>query len=152
MSNEKSSGSFTKEQLNMIGFVKEAVNRSPFYGHIRMRVTGFTDEGHSILELDVTKEHMNVWNTAHGGVLASILDSACGVATVPLREGNENTVTMDMHIKYFAPVREGRITAYGRVAHKGKGFIATEAEAFDQQGNLLGKAYTTHRIRVPKKK
>ena len=152
MSNQKSSDGFSKEKLDMMSLVAEAVNRSPYYSHIRMKVVGFTDEGHSKLEMEVSKEHMNIWNTAHGGALASILDSACGVATVPLREGNENTVTMDMHIKYFAPVREGKVTAYGKVAHKGKGTVATEAEAYDEEGNLLGKAYTTHRVKLPKKK
>ena len=151
MSKEKNPGGFSEDKLNMMNLVAETVNRSPYYHHISMRIVGFTDEGHSKLEMDVKKEHMNVWNTAHGGALASILDSACGVATVPLREGNENTVTMDMHIKYFAPVRQGKITAYGKVAHKGKGYVATEAEAYDEEGNLLGKAYTTHRVRMPKK-
>ena len=151
MSKEKSSGGFTKEKLDMMNLVMETVNRSPFYLHIGMRVVGFTDEGHSKMELEVKKDHKNIWDTAHGGVLAGLLDSACGLATVPLREGNERTVTMEIHIKYFSPLREGIITAFGKVVHKGKGTIATEAEAFDEAGNLLGKAYTTHRVRMPKK-
>jgi uncharacterized protein (TIGR00369 family) len=131
-------------------FIRSAVNNSPFYLHIGMRLVEFTPQG-SRMELKVKPEHKNIWNTAHGGVLASLLDSACGLATVPLREGNETTVTQDLHIKYMAPLREGIITAYGQVVHKGKGSIMTEAEAFDESGVLVGKAYTTHRVHQPKK-
>jgi uncharacterized protein (TIGR00369 family) len=150
MSNQKDKGS--DAGVDMKEFVKQAVNNSPYYRHIRMELAGFEDDGRSRVELRAGPEHMNIWNTAHGGVLASLLDSACGLATVPLREGDERTVTMEMHIKYFAPVREGLVRAYGRVVHKGRGTIATEAEAFDEAGNLLGKAYTTHRVRKPRDK
>ncbi len=130
--------------------VRDAVNNSPYYIHIGMRLVEFTEQG-SRMELVVKPEHKNIWNTAHGGVLASLLDSACGLATVPVMEGNETTVTQDLHIKYMAPLREGIITAYGKIVHKGKGSIVTEAEAFNEDGILVGKGYATHRTHQTRK-
>lgn len=127
--------------------VRKAVNESPFYKHIGMRLVGYTEDGKSKVEIMIGRDHMNIWSTAHGGVLASLLDSACGLSLAPFMEGNETAVTQDLHVKYTAPLRAGRVTAYGRVVHKGRGVIMTEAEAFDENGSLVGIGSATHRVR-----
>ena len=127
--------------------VQQAVNTSPYYRHIRMALTEFTDQG-SKLEMEVKPEHKNLWGTVHGGALASLVDSACGLATVGFLAENEGVVTLNLQVLYFAPVTQGKLTAYGKVVHRGRTTIATEAEVFDEQGTLVAKGGTIHYIKV----
>jgi len=143
MSTEKEAVKEKREDFKKM--VRDAVNNSPYYKHIGMKLIEFKEQG-SVMELQLKREHKNIWDTAHGGVLASLLDSACGLSMVPLMEGGETAVTQDLHIKYLAPLKKGLIRAYGRVVHKGKQSIVSEAEAYDEDGQLVGKAYATHRV------
>ena len=127
--------------------VQQAVNSSPYYRHIRMALTEFTEQG-SKLEMEVKPEHKNIWGTVHGGALASLIDSACGLATVGYLAETEGVVTLNLQVHYFAPVTQGKLTALGKVVHKGRTTIATEAEVFDEKGTLVAKGGTTHYIKV----
>src|SRR4030042_2555836 len=127
--------------------VQKAVNDSPYYRHIRMALTEFTETG-SKLEMEVKPEHKNLWGTMHGGALASIIDSACGLATVGVLLDTEAVVTLQLQVNYFAPVTQGKLTAYGKVVHRGRTTIATEAEVFDDAGALVAKGGTVHYIKA----
>ena len=61
--------------------------------------------------MEVRPEHKNLWGTMHGGALASLIDSACGLATVSYLAENEGTVTLNLRVHYFAPVTQGKLTA-----------------------------------------
>lgn len=127
--------------------VQAAVNNSPYYRHLRMALTEFTETG-SKMELSVGPEHKNVWDTVHGGALASLIDSACGLASVGLLSETETVVTLQLQVNYLAPVKAGRLTAYGKVVHRGRTTITTEAEVFDESGTLVAKGGTIHYIKV----
>lgn len=125
--------------------VQAAVNNSPYYRHVGMRVIGYTESG-SVMEVTVRPEHKNVWGTMHGGVLASLVDSCCGTAIGPALGGDETAVTLDVRVQFFRPVREGTLTAKGRMVHRTQRYAIAEAEVHDQEGNLVARGSTIHSV------
>ncbi|MEW6077971.1 MAG: PaaI family thioesterase [Thermodesulfobacteriota bacterium] len=124
----------------------EPVNNSPYYRHIRMRLGKLSVEG-CVMTLEVGDEHMNVFGNGHGGAVASLADSACGLALVPSLKQGEFAVTQNLFVNYFRPVKKGTLTARGKIVNRGKTSAVLEAEIFNEAGELVARAQTTHAIR-----
>ena len=125
--------------------VAELLSASPFYQHIRMRIVKIGEKS-SEMHLELGGEHKNIWNTVHGGALASLLDSTCGSSLYSSLEENEGAVTIDLRVNFLAPAREGKVIAYGKFIHRTRSLAWSEAEAYDQEGKLLARAQAIHRI------
>lgn len=125
--------------------IAEGVNSSPYYQHVNMRVAEFTDQG-SIMVMDIAETHKNVWGTAHGGVIASLIDSSCGTAVIQVLEKNEAVVTFDLRVQFLAPVKESQLTAYGRVVHRTTRHVIAETEVYNQSGELKARGSSIHSI------
>ena len=83
----------------------------------------------------------------HGGALASLADSTCGISLlVGLAEG-EFAVTQNLAVNYFRPVKKGTLTAKGWIVNRGRTSAVLEAHIFNEAGDLVAHAHTTHAIR-----
>lgn len=138
-----------KRNTDRENLVKAAVNNSPYYRHLAMKVVDFTDQG-SVMEMEVTPAHINVWGTVHGGALSSLVDSSCGTSIGPKLDEGETVVTIELKAQFLRPVREGVITARGRVVHRTKRYVITESEVFDRDGNLVARGGGTHTLIIRK--
>lgn len=127
--------------------VAAAVNGSPYYKHVNMKVTEFTDTG-STMEMEIIPEHINVWGSIHGGALAGLVDSSCGTAIGPALEPDESVVTLDLKVQFLKGVKKGKLTAYGRVVHRSRRFVHTESEVFDDDGEMVARGATIHAVIV----
>ena len=73
----------------------------------------------------------------HGGVLASIVDSACAVAAISLVFPTHYAVTINLQVSYLRPVAQGRFRAEGRCIKAGKKVLFCEAAVFDDNQELV---------------
>jgi uncharacterized protein (TIGR00369 family) len=119
------------------------LNSSPYYRHMGIKVVRWA-EGTSRLEIEAAEPTKNLYGTVHGGVLASLVDSACGVALGTLLDEGETAVTVDLRINYIAPVREGLLIAEGKVIHRGRNTGVAEAVLHGEEGTIVAKGMTTH--------
>ena len=122
------------------------VNSSPYYRHIRMRLEKLSAAG-CVMTMEVGDEHMNFFGNGHGGAVASLADSACGLALVPSLKQGEFAVTQNLFVNYFRPVKKGTLTARGKIVNRGKSSAVLEAEIINEAGELVARAQTTHAIR-----
>jgi uncharacterized protein (TIGR00369 family) len=81
---------------------------------------------------------------AHGGAIATLIDSAMAFAIVPMLAENEHSITVDLTIHYLRPVSEGSARASARVVRAGKRVITVSAELFDSQEKLAATAISTY--------
>ena len=132
-------------QPNHLEFVQAAVNSSPFYQHMGMRVESCGD-GRSIFIMEARESATNIYGSLHGGSLASLIDSACGLALASRLEPTETAVTVDLNIKYLRPAYPGRLSATGQVIYRGKIVGVEEAEIHQENGELLAKGTAVHVI------
>jgi uncharacterized protein (TIGR00369 family) len=73
----------------------------------------------------------------HGGVLASIADSACAVVAISMIFPDSYATTINLQIAYLEPVGAGRFRAEGRCVRAGKRIMFCEASVFDEQQTLV---------------
>ena len=102
------------------------------------------EPGHAVLSMQLRHEHMRNNAIAHGGVIATLIDSAMAIAIMALLEENERTVTVDLTIHYLRPVPEGSAKASARVVRAGRRVVTVSAELFDGDGKLAATAISTY--------
>ncbi|HET6973146.1 MAG TPA: PaaI family thioesterase [Pyrinomonadaceae bacterium] len=102
------------------------------------------EPGHAVLSMQLQHEHMRNNAIAHGGVIATLIDSAMAIAIMALLEENERTVTVDLTIHYLRPVPEGSAKASARVVRAGRRVVTVSAELFDADGKLAATAISTY--------
>src|SRR3954464_11698995 len=76
--------------------------------------------------LDAGDEHLNAHGTVHGGAIATLCDSAMGMAVAGA--GADAPVTVDMRVTYLRPGQPGEVVADALVRKRGKRVIVVEAE------------------------
>lgn len=124
------------------------INGSPMYEHMGMEVID-AGEGRSSLRLQAGPELQSIYGMLHGGVAATIMDSACGIALGTLLEAGEICVTVDLRINYICNLKEGTLLAEGRVIHRGSQTGVTRAEVRDAAGTMIAVGMSTHFISAP---
>ncbi len=98
--------------------------------------------------LRIERHHTNPQGVAHGGVLASLMDTAIGYAIACQRQamGEEplGHVTIEMNVSYLSPLRPGdEVVVEGRLLRLGKRLAVGEAEARRRGGDLAAKGRLT---------
>ena len=110
--------------------------------------------------------HMNLLGSLHGGVLASLLDTAMGCAVMTLLEVGERHTMTDLNCKFIravftadhetdsqsqkqssdamhtieeAPTQE-RLNIHAHVDHSGRRLLSTESTIVNAKGQLIAKA------------
>lgn len=102
------------------------------------------EPGHAVLSMKMRDELKRNGGIAHGGAVASLIDSAMAFAIVSLLGDAEHTVTVDLTIHYLRPVSEGSARASARVVRAGKRVVTVSAELFDHQDKLAATAISTY--------
>ncbi|MCG0278529.1 MAG: PaaI family thioesterase [Thermanaeromonas sp.] len=81
--------------------------------------------GNVRVRLKVDRRHLNPWGNLHGGVFATLADTAMGVAA---RSLGKVAATVNLSLNYVYPVHEGaEVICEGKVIHEGKNIIHTQA-------------------------
>ena len=102
------------------------------------------EPGVAVLSMKLRDELMRNGGIAHGGAVATLLDSAMAFAILPLLAENEHSMTVDLTIHYLRPVSEGSARAIARVVRAGKRVITVSAELFDSNEKLAATAISTY--------
>jgi acyl-CoA thioesterase len=129
--------------------IRARLEASEFAAWMGLEVVSF-DDGASELRLPLKPHHRNPSGVVHGGVVASLLDAAIGLALRTKLEMTSQHVTLGLDIHYIAISRGDVMTARGRVLRSGRQAAHGEAEVFDEDGTLLAKgAATFMTLRTP---
>jgi uncharacterized protein (TIGR00369 family) len=101
----------------------------------------------AVIAYDIAKDHLNRTNRLHGGIIATLCDTAagyCGVYCDMLGE-TRATVTLSLTVNFVASVSGGRVTAEGRKRGGGKTIFFSDVEVRDAEGRLIATATGTFR-------
>jgi len=105
-------------------------------------VVSGVDEGAARVEFDATEEHLNPAGTVHGGVLATLVDTAMGTAVRSATDDGDVPATSQLTVTYLRPGKPGRLTVEARVRTRGEHLTVCEADV-DQDGHPLVHAVAT---------
>jgi uncharacterized protein (TIGR00369 family) len=115
-----------------------------FAGRLGVTVTD-TGEGAATLTLEVGDEHLNPAGTLHGGVVATLVDTAMGQAVRTTTEDGEVPATSQLTVTYLRPGRPGRLGVQARVRSRGQHLTVCEADV-EQDGRAVAHAVATFAI------
>jgi uncharacterized protein (TIGR00369 family) len=106
-------------------------------------------EGHAALELDVEARHLNRAGVLHGGVLTTLIDTACGFAGTWTGEPGRRrlTVTLSLTTSFTGQVTTGTVRAVGRKVGGGRKIYACTAEVFGPDGAVIAVGQGSFRYR-----
>lgn len=103
-----------------------------------------TRDGVCVVSGVVERRHLNINQVVHGGVYATILDTAMGGAVVTLLREQEVTATTSLYIEFLRPAREGQaLRAKGEVVRRGRHLAFVKGDLVDGDGKGLSQAHGT---------
>lgn len=100
-------------------------------------------DGRAVFRLDVRPSHKQIHGVVHGGILAALADTAAAIAAYTVVPKGVEIATLELKINYMEPVPGGRVKAEAKVLRKGRNFIVTECEIYNEKGSMAAKALMT---------
>jgi uncharacterized protein (TIGR00369 family) len=100
------------------------------------------DPGRVVFEFTPAEFHYNPIGSVHGGVYATMCDSACGCAVHSMLPAGAYYTSQDLNVKFLRPVTvaTGPLQCEGTVIHLGSRTALAEARLSDGQGKLYAHA------------
>lgn len=101
--------------------------------------------GEVVFSLRPAEFHYNPIGSVHGGVIATILDSAAGCAVHSTLAAGEAYTSADLSVKFLRPVtlKTGRVRAIGTLISRSSRTALAEARLLDATDRLLAFATST---------
>ena len=107
---------------------------------IGFEITEFS-EGSCVVECTIRKDHLNMGGVAHGGIHATLLDSAMGGTLVSTLAKEEWCATAQIDISYLNAVGTGtHLIATGEVIRRGRNLAHMEGRLIAEDGTLVATA------------
>jgi acyl-CoA thioesterase len=107
------------------------------------QLLGFTIEqaepGFARLRVAYRPDFDNLSQVAHGGVVASLMDTACGVALTTDPDGvrRSRVLTVSFTLNYLAAFAAGEMVCEARLIGGGRKLLTVETRAFSADGETV---------------
>jgi len=102
-------------------------------------------EGRVVFGVEPQEYHYNPIGMVHGGLAATLLDSAMGCAVHSLLPEGRAYTTLELKVNFVRPLKHdiGRVRAIGKVIHMGGKVATAEGSVVDAAGKLYAHATAT---------
>jgi uncharacterized protein (TIGR00369 family) len=98
----------------------DLVNSCPYFTLISMKIVEI-GIGYTRIEIDLAKKHLQPFGLVHGGVFATLIDSAASWALFyGIQDHDTGMTSVDLKLNYLAPATAGKLIARGRQIKLGK--------------------------------
>ena len=121
--------------------MSEQTSPGGFAGRLGARVED-ADDGGARIAFDVRDEHLNPAGTLHGGIVATLVDTAMGQAVRTTTGADEVPATSQLTVTYLRPGKPGALVVTGRVRTRGQHLTVCEADV-EQDGEAVAHAVAT---------
>ena len=108
------------------------------------------DAGRALFAATPGPQHYNPLGTVHGGLAATLIDSATGCAVHTTLPRGATFTTIDLQVRYVRAITSdtGRVLCEGTVVHRGR-TLATAQATLTAGGRLLAHGTASLLIRPP---
>jgi uncharacterized protein (TIGR00369 family) len=131
--------SLTPDEMERL---RQAFESVPF-AHLLKLELGEMKRGLATLHLEVRDELRQNNGVVHGGVIASLIDSAAAFAILTILEKGQSSTTVDLTIHYLRPLIAGRATAEARVIRAGRRIMVITINVLDESKAVVATALTS---------
>ena len=100
------------------------------------------ERGTVTVNLRVQSFHYNPLGGMHGGMIATLMDTAAGCSVHSTLDVGQGYTSLDLTTKFLRPVtlESGLLTCVGTVVSRGRRTALAEAQLTDESGRLLAHA------------
>lgn len=102
-------------------------------------------EGRIVFSAEPAEYHYNPLGTVHGGVMATLLDSAMSSAVQSLLPAGTGYTTLEIKVNFLRPITSttGTMTCEGTIIHLGGRIATAQARLTDAAGKLYAHSTAT---------
>jgi uncharacterized protein (TIGR00369 family) len=102
-------------------------------------------EGRAVFSVRPGEQHYNPIGLVHGGLLATILDSAMGCAVHSTLPAGTGYTTLEIKVNFTRPVGAdtGLLRCEATLVHRGRRTATSEGRVLDEKGRLYAHGTTT---------
>jgi uncharacterized protein (TIGR00369 family) len=122
--------------------VQDAVHHAPYPELIGLRLSELAFDRCRI-DLELAPRHLQPFGIVHGGVLATLIDTATFWAAFLRLPQDTGLVNVDLKLNYLKAVAQGTLRAEGECLRAGRQISYTQASVFDTQGELVAHGTST---------
>jgi len=115
----------------------------PFLQLIGMELVDLKD-GEATVKLEMRDALRQPHGLLHGGVTASVIDTAMAFAVVTKLTESEKASTIDLTVHYLRPVVDGEIVCTAKIVRAGKRVFTVSADVSNEKGKLIATALSTY--------
>lgn len=120
-------------------FIKEHFGTVEYFQFMDATVLS-TSRGYAKIKLPLKPQYANSYGIAHGGIMASLVDMAAGIA---FRTLQHVVLTVEVSINYFMPVSlDDELTAEAQVVKETRKILHADINVYNGKNDLVanGKA------------
>ena len=127
--------------------VAEIMPKTPFIGHLGVVFDRYEPDD-VLLRLPFREDLTNDGVVYHGGVVASVIDTAGAAAAWSNHdfENGSRASTVSMTVNYVGACKSSDLLCTARTVRRARELIFTEIEATDADGRIVASAIQTYRI------
>jgi uncharacterized protein (TIGR00369 family) len=102
-------------------------------------------EGYAVFAVEAAEYHYNPIGVVHGGLAATLLDSAMGCAVHSTLPAGTGYTTLEIKVNFIRAMtaETGRVRAEAKVVHVGSRTATAEGRVIDAAGKLYAHGTTT---------
>ncbi len=121
--------------------------RTPFLAVLGVVIERYEPD-QVVLRLPFREDLTNDGTFYHGGVIASVIDTAGAAAAWSNHDFNKGNraSTVSLSIQYVGACRGSDLVCHARAVRRGKELTFTEITASDPEGNVVAHGIQTYRI------
>lgn len=120
----------------------EIVNTSPFPDHMSMQLKAIALD-RAVVELKTGRCHLQPYGIVHGGVLATLVDTATFWSVYMRIPEDSGLVNIDLKLNYLKPVENGFLVAEGRAIRTGNSISYAETSVMNEKQELVAHGTST---------
>lgn len=140
MSETKKISNFTDEHL---AIARGVLHNNEFAKMIGMKLVGM-QPNEATIEIEMRDQLRQPHGLLHGGVTATLIDTAMAFAVITVLTREEKASTVDLNVYYLRPHTNGKISCTAKIIRAGKRLLTVSAEVINEQGKLIATALSTY--------
>jgi uncharacterized protein (TIGR00369 family) len=121
----------------------DKLNNLPFAKLMGMRLVDMRPN-EAVVEITMRDDLRQPSGVLHGGVTATLIDTAMAFAVRTYLTDTEPTATIDLTVHYLRPHVEGKAICTARVVKPGKRIFTVSAEIHNEAGMLIATGLSTY--------
>ncbi|MEO7538668.1 MAG: PaaI family thioesterase [Pyrinomonadaceae bacterium] len=124
-------------------YADNALHSLPFAKLIGMRLVDL-EPGVAIISIEMRDDLRQPSGVLHGGVTATLIDTAMAFAVRTRLAIDEATATIDLTVHYLRPHITGTFTCTAKVVRAGKRIFTVSADVVNDDGKHIATAVSTY--------